>query len=259
MFGRRFSFVIFFFTFVGSVQSQTISGKNEVGINVGALFYQGDLTPNLIGSYKTAKPVGEIYYNRIITPYWAARLNLAVGALAGDDRKYDDPPFMKRRKFNFTSPLFEFSALAVFNVFGNNDNTSVLKFSPYVFAGAGAAFLNIQRDWSGIDSLLIHAGSSTLAGLRRDSATAPPRVLPVFPIGIGFKYAVSPRIALVSEVKYRFTFSDYLDGFSFAANPEKKDNYYGLTIGAVYNFGGESFGGSSLFRKNKSRTDCPKF
>lgn len=238
---------------------QVENGKNEIGVNVGASFYQGDLAPGFVGSYKTARPVVGIFYNRIFSPYLSGRVNVVFGALAGDDALNKKPAYMRLRNFNFHTPLAELSGMLVFNPFGTNVNPGELKFAPYVFAGGGVSFLNVHRDWSKIDSSMTHAGSNTYNGLIRDSATVPPHAVAIVPVGAGIKYSILPKIALIAEANYRFMFTDYLDGFSYAANPERKDAYYSVTIGAVYNFGGN---GASSFsgwgRPGKGKTGCPK-
>ena len=248
--------------FLNLVAFSQEKGKNEFGIHVGGLFYQGDLAPKFVGSFKTAKAVGGIFYNRILSPYWSVRANLDFGGLKGDDAKNDKPDYMQKRNFNFSTPLTELSLLGVYNFFGNNlDGSMTQRLSPYVFAGGGVAFVDIKRDWSKIDSSMLHGGGNTLAGLMKDSAAEMPTSIAVIPMGAGVKYALSPRVALALEGTYRVTFTDYLDGFSYAANPEKKDSYYSLTIGAIFNFGGSSgsgYGNGGKFRKGgKSKTGCP--
>lgn len=232
-------------------EAQNTGNKNEIGLNAGALFYQGDLTPDVIGSYKTAKPMIQLYYNRILNPYFSLRANLVVGALEGDESKYEKPAYMRLRNFKFHTPVTELSGLAVFNVFGNDNSAKVLKLSPFVFAGGGATFLNIKRDWSRVDSSMLHNGSTTLSGLGRDTTTALPSIIPVLPVGIGLGYQILPNLSLVAEANYRFVFTDHLDGFSYAANPARKDAYYSISLGAKF-----SFGNNKNF--SKSRVDCPK-
>lgn len=219
----------------GLVQAQFVSGKHEIGVNIGALIYQGDLSPKTIGSLKTARPTLGIYYNRILTPYWSVRANLNIGSLHGDDARFDEPAYMQHRNFNFSSRLTELSVLGVYNLYGNNDN--LRKFSTYLFAGGGVSFLKIKRDYSRFDTAFFASDVKLTNGLATDSAAKLPGVIPVLPIGIGVKYAILPRISLVAEGTYRYTFTDYLDGFSYAANPKLKDSYYSVSIGAVFNFG----------------------
>ncbi|CAN5585197.1 hypothetical protein BH10BAC3_BH10BAC3_20460 [soil metagenome] len=241
--------------------AQVENGKNEIGVNAGAMFYQGDMTPDMVGSYKTARPAVGIYYSRILSPYWSVRGNLGLSSLEGDDARNAKPAYMRRRNFNFHTPLAELTAMGVFNVFGNNIQPDVTKLSPYVFAGAGVAFVDIKRDWSRIDTNMIHTGSTTRSGLIRDTTTVLPKAIPVLPVGLGIRYAILPRISLAFEANYRIIFTDYLDGFSYAANPVRKDAYYSVTAGAVYNFGGNGGGGTGLGggrRHGKSQTGCPK-
>lgn len=241
--------------------SQETRGKNEIGIQVGGMYYMGDLTPDFGGSLKTGKPAFGIYYNRNLNSYFSLRANLVTGHLMGDDSMYASPAYKRKRNFRFNTPVTELSVLGQFDVFGTNGTIPPTKISPYLFAGVGVSFLNIQRDWSRIDTNMIHTGSSTLAGLTKDKNTELPKRLLIIPVGAGIKYHAWPRIALTAEANYRVTFTDYLDGFSYAANPQKNDSYYSFTLGAVYNFGpgsggtnGYNFGGG----KRKGGIACPK-
>jgi hypothetical protein len=239
--------------------SQESRGKNEIGIHGGGFFYLGDLAPDIVGSYKTARPAIGIYYTRHLSNYFSLRANFMFGGLAGDDSLNASPSYMRLRKFRFHSPLGEASLLAQFDIFGTNNEISATKLSPYIFAGIGVAFMDIHRDWSRIDSSMIHVGGSTLAGLIKDNNTPMPHAIPVIPIGIGLKYHAWPRLAFTIEGNYRYSFSDYIDGFSYSANPEKKDGYYSITAGAVYNFGGNGGGGGGgIFKKGRrGGIGCP--
>jgi len=226
----------------GTAQAQFVAGKNEFGVNIGALIYQGDLSPKTAGSVKTARPMLGLNYNRILSRYWSVRANLTIGSLRGNDSLFSKPAYMQHRNFNFSTRLTELSVMGIYNLYGNNDNFR--KFSTYLFAGAGVAFLKIKRDYSRFDTAFFASDVKLTNGLATDSAAKLPRAIPILPMGIGIKYAILPRISLVAEGTYRYTFTDYLDGFSYAANPKLKDNYYSISVGAVFNFG-------------KDKMDCP--
>jgi len=211
--------------------------KWQVGINGGMFIYQGDLTPSRFGSYNTMKPGLALYVSRILSPSFILRTNLALAKLKGDDAKYNDPDWRKQRNFNFTSPVTEISELLVWNVFKNNSNEVGKRFSPYLFAGAGISFIKVKRDYSSFNAEYFGEGSDLPSRLAEDIATNTPRKILVLPAGVGVEYYLSPRIALTAETNFRYTFTDYLDGFSQAANPEKKDFYHSHTIGLVYKFG----------------------
>jgi opacity protein-like surface antigen len=219
--------------------------KWQVGINGGLMIYQGDLTPSPLGSYKTATPSAGFYISRILNSYFAVRANAAFGTLKGDEAKYSSPSWRKLRGLNFSTPLTEISGLLVWNPFGNNNNEIGLRFTPYLMGGAGVSFLNISRDYSKMDSVAFPASSKQRQGLGLDSIHSLPRSLLVLPIGAGVSYYLTPKFSLTFETMFRYTFTDYLDGFSHAADPNQKDFYHSHTLGVVYRFG------------KKNQLDCP--
>lgn len=228
-----------------AVQAQTDAPKYEIGVHVGALVYQGDLTPSSPGSFKTMKPAIGLSASRLLNPWFSVRANLVWGKLAGDDAAYASPAWRRQRNFNFNASVTEVSVLGVWNIFGNNGNTERRGFSPYLFGGAGYSFVNIRRDWSKMNTSVYDAESTVQAGLNADSAHGVPRGMPVFPVGVGIRYPITSSLSLSAEAAYRFSFSDYLDGFSKSGNPVKKDHYTSYSIGVIY----------SLGRKN--RMACP--
>jgi hypothetical protein len=108
--------------------------------------------------------------------------------------------------------------------------------SPYVFSGIGFTFLNISRDYSRFNTEYFASESSTLQGLVADAQHPLPKLIPVIPIGIGIKYPLSQKIMISAETSYRVTFTDYIDGFSRAANPSRRDSYQSHNVGIVYRF-----------------------
>jgi opacity protein-like surface antigen len=225
--------------------AQKEENKWQAGINGGLMIYQGDLTPSPVGSYKTARPAAGVYIARILSPYFSIRANAAFGSLKGDEAKYNDPSWRKFRALNFSTPLTEISGLLVWNPFGNNNNELGLRFTPYLMGGAGVSFLNISRDYSKMDTVAFSQSTKQRQGLGLDTVHSLPRSSFVLPLGAGVAYYLSPRFSLTFETMFRYTFTDYLDGFSYAADPEQRDFYHTHTIGLVYRFG------------KKNQLDCP--
>ena len=229
--------LIFLFCSEGDrLRSQLDLTKFEVGINGGAFIYQGDLTPSRLGSYRTLKPGVGIYIDRIITPILSFRTNLSLGKLKGDDSKYSVPEYRQQRNFKFKSPVLEISELLVVDPLRNNLARKSSAVSPYLFAGFGFSLLRIKRDWSGFNAEYFSAETTTINGLATDAQHSLPRLIPVLPVGVGVRYSISKRIALSAETSYRFTFTDYLDGFSKAADPSKRDSYQSHSFGIIYQF-----------------------
>jgi hypothetical protein len=206
--------------------------KYEVGLSGGVLVYQGDLTPEKIGSYRTMKPQLALHVYRILSPALSLRLNIGRGKLYGNDAKYANPEWRRQRNFSFSTPVTELSVQAIWSFLQSRSP----RFSPYVFAGAGVSFLNIKRDWSNMDQYVFGEGGEVQAGLVVDAATPLPRALPVIPVGAGVRYQLNDRFSLIGESSYRFSKTDYLDGFSRSANPNKNDHYLSHSVGIIYSF-----------------------
>jgi len=218
-----------------NLDAQTDFSKFEIGFNAGVFVYQGDLTRSPLGSYRTLKPGVNLYINHLLNRTFSLRTNLVAGALKGDDARYSHPEYRRQRNFIFKSPAFELSELIVADLLKNNFR-AYKGLSPYVFVGVGINFLNTKRDWSRFNSEYFSGELSTLEGLAADQQHSPPNVIPVLPAGIGIRYALSKKISLSAETTYRFVFTDYLDGFSKAANDSRKDSYHTHMIGVVYQF-----------------------
>jgi hypothetical protein len=218
-----------------SSEAQTNIPKFQFGVSAGTFVYQGDLTPSVLGSYKTLRPAINLFASKLFSSSFALRGNLAFGGLRGNDAVYDHPEYRQQRNFNFTSPVLEISGIAEWNILGRNYISR--GFSPYLFAGAGFSFLKIRRDYSNLNTEYFSAESELMTGLTTDAQRALPRGLLVLPVGIGTRYYLSDRIGISAETSYRIMSNDYLDGFSQAANPAKGDHYYSHTIGIVYRLG----------------------
>jgi Domain of unknown function (DUF6089) len=220
---------------MNEVNAQKKSSKYEVGLGAGVFVYQGDLTPSRFGSFKTMRPGLVLHGSRKLNSTLAVRLNLSLASIMGNDAKYNTPAYRQQRNFNFRSPLIEFSPQLVWNPLGWDDVGK--KISPYAFGGAALSILHIKRDWSNFNAAYFESELSVLSGLAIDAAHRTPRVTAAIPVGAGMRYSISPQIVLNAEAGYRILFTDYLDGFSRAANPSLKDHYYSITVGAIYRFG----------------------
>ena len=224
--------------------AQIYTHRIEAGIDAGAFIYTGDLTPSDIGAYVSAKPQFGFHAAYILNRSFSVRASFSFGSLNGDDAKYTSPAYRRERNFNFTTPVSEFSGMVIWDILKKNAVEQRRGFAPYIFAGAGISLLHIQRDYSRYNAAYF---TTEISGpdLATDIAHRLPASLPVIPVGAGLKYYISSKIAVQAETNYRLMSSDYLDGFSHAANPAKKDNYYSISLGVVFALG------------YKDRNDCP--
>jgi hypothetical protein len=231
-----------FFSFI--VKAQQNVQKYEIGVMGGGYVYQGDLTPEPAGSFRTMTPGISVYGSKILNRSFSVRANLAFSVLKGNDAAYEHPEFRQHRNFNFSSPVGELSGLIVWNPMGRNYRDK--GFSPYIFGGAGISFLNVKKDWSNYDAAYFGGDGSTIPErVAIDYAHGTPSVIPVIPVGAGLRYNLSPRWAVNIESAYRFMFTDYLDGFSQSADPSQNDHYHSTSVGIIYRIG------------KKNMMDCP--
>ncbi|MGG9971912.1 DUF6089 family protein [Ferruginibacter sp. SUN002] len=229
-------------------KAQLLSNMS-IGVNAGAYIYQGDLTPSFAGSIKTPSAGFSLYAQKAFSDYLSFRLNFSAAKLRADESKYNNA-FRQQRAFSFSTPLKELSGLVVWNLKGSNFNNYGK--SPYLFTGIGFSFLNVSQDYSRVDTAALK-DPTLLTNISRDVAHGTPKVLPVIPIGVGMDFPLSQRLFLSTEAAYRFSFSDYIDGFSLSANPYRKDSYYSVSVGLKYRFyDGDDSGG-----KKNNKSGCP--
>jgi opacity protein-like surface antigen len=135
-----------------------------------------------------------------------------------------------------TSPVIEVAGLVIWDIIGNQKSN--LGFSPYLFGGAGLSFLRVSRDASNFDGEYFSTENAVTEGLNVDLNHLTPRSLLVFPVGAGVRYPLTELISLNAEAAYRIAFNDYVDGFSQAGNPSRKDHYHSISFGLLYRFKG---------------------
>ena len=218
------------------VAAQKKTGTFELGAAIAAFTYQGDLTPEAIGSFKTMKPGFVLSASKIFTPSMALRLQIIAGSIKGDEAKYKQPEYRSHRAFSFRSPVVEVSPQLVWNVFGTN-NSDRRDLSPYLFAGGTLSYFNLKPDGSKFDSAYFGDGSDIPARLATDEQKKLTKLKFTIPAGAGIRYNLSHRLAFTGALSYHFPFTDYLDGFSKSVNPHKGDHYFISAIGIVFRFG----------------------
>ncbi len=228
------------------LRAQSKSHDYEIGINAGQLIYQGDLTSRVWGDNIYRFPDIGVYFRKPIDPWFSIRANLSYGKIGEDESRWANPSWKRKRNFSFSTPVTELSGVLSWNILGENTEDNFHRLSPYAFGGLGVSFLHVRRDWSKIDTAYFGSKSPTVTGLGIDTLHATPGIIPVIPLGVGISYAVTSNWSIYAEATYRLTFTDYLDGFSYAGNSSRKDRYYGIAVGISYHF-------------NDSGIKCPKW
>lgn len=221
-----------------ALQAQPGRYQYEMGINAGTFLYQGDLVRSRYGSFKAVGPVLQVWVRKPFSPYLSWRANLTIGSLQADESKFSTPSWKQLRNFSFHTPVTELSGVISYNLYGDNGKEDYHVLTPYLMAGFGLSFLQVTRDWSRLDTTVFNNKTTTQIGLGIDTARRLPTVLPVIPLGAGVRWAITPRLSATAELLFRYTFTDYIDGFSYAADNRNRDNYYSLSLGLSWMLGG---------------------
>ena len=235
-------FLFIFFMENLKVDAQLNQSKWQIGANAGYIVYQGDLTPKLLGNYKTLKPTVGINISRILSNALKLRTALSLGKISGNEIFYSKPAFRQERNLKFSTPITEISEILIYNFL---DKSYKRQFSPYVFAGVGVSFLNIIRFPTDTSTIYLENETNAALQLSADLQTSLPKKTLVLAAGFGVEYNISTSVSLNAEMNFRYTGTDYLDGFSKVANPKSNDQYYSSTLGITYHF------------KKKGMLDCP--
>jgi hypothetical protein len=191
-------------------EGQTKNTNKELGLFLGASYYTGDLNPT--HHFRLAQPAIGLVYRYSFNPRVAARVNVLLGSLRGDDQKSDDPKQLERN-LHFKSRIWELSGQIDFNFLPYMVGDAHKPFSPYIFAGIGLFNFDPQaklRDsWIRLEPLGTEGQGTVLTnyeGYRLTQISVP--------FGAGIKMHIAQRMGLTIEWGMRKTFTDYLDDVS---------------------------------------------
>lgn len=219
----------------------------ELGITAGGLVYQGDLSPSPLGAWKTPGPALSLQALGLRNARTALRAGLLLGGLRGDEGLYQTPDYRRERNLAFRTRIVELGVGGLWAPLGGLDGSRRL--TPFVSAQAGLAWLRVRPDWSGMNGAFAPTENSAMLPLiSADAARRKPGLLPSASLGIGLRNPVGHHWTLTVESGYRWTRSDYIDGFSRLVNPDSKDQYAYHSVGLSFALPG-----------SRPMTQCPKF
>ncbi|AEI50335.1 type IX secretion system protein PorG [Runella slithyformis] len=210
----------------------------EIGMFGGSAGYLGDLNKSDIFS-KEPNPAFGVVGRYNFSNHFAVKVALLSGRLSGKDSHYPDRAF---RNFSTTTPLKEITTQLEWHLWPLTEprfrHQFKASFSPFLFVGFGLALTNPKAD---LENMLIEK-PQFVQGAAIDRTANFNSVNGVVPFGLGLKYRFHPQWTLALEAGVRITFSDYLDGISFAGNPDKTDRYTFSGLIIVYCFKKPPFG-----------------
>jgi len=214
------------FLFIG-ILPMTGEAQFSFGLFGGVANYQGDIAKDITNVKESHIAFGGgLGYK--ISPFIDLKAQLLLTKLSGDDADY---PERAERGFKFESNIIEISTVLDYYIFGSAErsNTGVFtpKFSPLVYLGLGVTKVNNLAECYNDDCI---NGVILSPFPEKDAKSS----LLTVPFGIGIKYDVSPLLSVGLRGGYRYTFSDYIDGISKAANDEANDWFFILGTHVVF-------------------------
>lgn len=210
----------------------------EVGVFAGIAGYLGDLNKSDIFS-KEPNPAFGVAGRYNLSDYFAVKATVLRGRLSGKDSHYPDRAF---RNFTTTTPLTEISGQLEWHLWPLTEprvrDLFKASFSPFLFVGFG---LTLTKPKADLENMIVEK-PQFVQGAAIDRTANYNSANGVVPFGLGIKYRFHPQWTLALEAGFRITFSDYLDGISFAGNPDKTDRYIISGLSIVYRFKKRPFG-----------------
>ncbi len=197
--------------------------KWEGTVFVGGANYQGDLVPTVHPYPAETNLASGISLRYSLGKAWGMRFSGLYGTLSGTDQNFSNPGFFEKRQYSFETQLIEGALLIEWEPFGKKRypgfNQFKKIFSPYLFSGGGVAITDAKPFFA------LYQNGEAPDFIGQDKSVKYPQRNFAIPIGAGFKIDLSKRIALGLEGGTRYAFTDYIDGISEAANPQKDDWY----------------------------------
>lgn len=261
----------------------------HVGLAGGISNYNGDLIDKYYVWKQTNGFIGAtVHYELYDQLLLRGAFNFA--RVNGDDR-YNSKTYLQERNLHFESVIMELSAVGELYLF----NLYEKRYSPYVFAGLAAFYMNPYSHDTAGNKVFLKPLSTEGQGIYPDKKPYK-KIQPSIPVGGGFKFAITDDLRIGIEVGFRKTFTDYVDDVStsypdpadllaakgqqavdfsyrgdefpggdptFPAKGEQrggakqKDIYYFTGLNISYRLGGGG-SGSGLFNGKKGRFGCPK-
>ena len=204
--------LLILFSAAGFAQMESTVQEGEFGLTGGAAHYFGDLNPD--AHLNRPKIAVGAFYRRQFGPYVALRISGHYAQLGYSDVYNTQNEFYHRRNLSFNTDIWELAVVGDFNFFKFIPGDARYRYTPYISFGIGAFSYNPYAYYQGQKVFLRPLGTEG-----QGSAAYPDRkpygsIAACFPLGVGIKYNLNPKINVGFEITYRFTTTDYIDDVS---------------------------------------------
>jgi opacity protein-like surface antigen len=193
-------------------QYESFKHEGELGVQVGAAHYFGDLNPDT--RLNRPKVAFGVFFRKQVNNYVAFRIGGNFAQLGYSDVYEKDNEFRKRRNLSFNTNIWELMLQGDFNFFRFNPTNPDERFTPYLTFGAGIVGFNPYAFLGNEKYFLQPLGTEGQGSLAFPNRKPYGLTTVAFPVGLGIKYAINDQWNLNFEVVHRFTGTDYLDDVS---------------------------------------------
>jgi outer membrane protein OmpA-like peptidoglycan-associated protein/opacity protein-like surface antigen len=223
-------FALFFAQFV---QAQETAKPLEIGVALGTMGYQGDVNENLLAKTNEMNAAGGIFIRKYFNNNFAVRGSLMAGKITGTDLNFSDIPWRKQRAYSFTSPVTEVMGQLEWHLLGNQKTDKNKGFLPYLFGGIGVISTNPKATFNPTWDTKVTSVANLNAD-KTDGAGQKTRFGVNAGGGVNFPFGTNWSVG--AELSMRSAFTDYFDGISKTANPDKQDWYLFGALNLAYRF-----------------------
>ena len=203
--------LVFLFALLFSLNA---NAQIELGLQVGASNYVGDLSNNSVSMYLGESHLaigafGTYHFGRM----FAATFEFNYGVISGQDANapLED---VRQRNLSFRSMLLDGALTGEFYIPGFQPYNLASPVSGFVFAGVGFQAFNPRALYEGTWVELQPLGTEGQSPYQKITLS--------IPFGVGFKYALTDKFNLGLRIGTRKTFTDYIDDVSgdYVSYPE---------------------------------------
>lgn len=202
--------------------------KSEIGLFLGASNSSTDVASTANdgqGLFDNTGFAWGLNYTYNFNSKFGLRLGYKGSKISGGDQNLEELN-IEKRGYTFTSPLHELGLMAQYNILKpkmNEDGSFKKSFIPYVLFGGGVSYTKPEPDFT----------SNPRAERNKNDIDNTKNIYLEVPYGVGVKYNVSEKFHVDLEFRTVVPMTDYLDGISESANPDRNDVYYflGLNVG----------------------------
>ena len=189
----------------------------EVGGGIGVMSYQGDFNGSLFGNMQ---PMFSLQGRRLFGPWMGLQASIGYGTAKGsakDAGSYHPDESLQPLSYEFSNRVIDGSVRFEYNFwpFGTGrEYRGAQPLTPFAFVGLGGTYVDTGN-----------GGDFALS----------------FPIGVGVKYKLAPRLNLAAEWAMHFTGSDKLDSMKdpmhvISEGSKNKDSFSCLQVTLTYSF-----------------------